>query len=143
MTQLAKLTFTTVKNLAKQKDPILERRKKLVAGIEEQLHVFAAMAEGQDYKVEKSKWITNETGERVQTKIHRRIAPWFFEQDGGWYVQCRYGARVLLPNGKDNAVFVKKFDSIADILKAFCQAANEGELDTAMAAVMVPKAKAN
>ena len=51
---------------------------------------------------------------RVLVKTHRRIRPWFFEQDGGWYVQCRYGARVIAADGTNNAVFVK---SLADVLR--------------------------
>ena len=53
------------------------------------------------------KWMTNDMGERVLVKTHRRIRPWFFEQDGGWYVQCRYGARVIAADGTNNAVLVK------------------------------------
>jgi len=51
--------------------------------------------------------MTNSEGNRVLVKTQRRMKPWFFEQDGGWYVQCRYGARVIAADGKNNAVFVR------------------------------------
>jgi hypothetical protein len=142
MTQLQKLTFKTVENTGKQKDPVQERRNKLIAAIDEQQLVHAARLKGEDYTVEKSKWLTDDTGERVQAKTQRRVNPWFFELDGGWYVQCRYGARVLLPNGKDNAVFVRKLEDVAGVLNALREAAQAGELDAAVARAMETKKKA-
>ena len=68
-------------------------------------------------------------GERVLVKTHRRIRPWFFEQDGGWYVQCRYGARVITADGTNNAVFVKSLADVLGVLDALLNAAAAGELD--------------
>ena len=65
-------------------------------------------------------------GERVLVKTHRRIRPWFFEQDGGWYVQCRYGARVIAADGTNNAVLVKTLADVAGVLDAFLNAAAAG-----------------
>ena len=78
--------------------------------------------------------MTNDMGERVLVKTHRRIRPWFFEQDGGWYVQCRYGARVIAIEG-NNAVFVKVLDDVISVLDAFINAAAAGELDAAITEV--------
>ena len=111
MTHLTKLTFKTVDRSVKR-DPIIARRDKLVAGLKEQKLVHAATLKKEDHLVERHKWMQNDTGERVLVKTHRRIRPWFFEQDGGWYVQCRYGARVITADGTNNAVFVK---SLADV----------------------------
>ena len=68
-------------------------------------------------------------------KTHRRIRPWFFEQDGGWYVQCRYGARVITADGTNNAVFVKLLTDVATVLDVFLNAATAGELDAAITKV--------
>ena len=62
-------------------------------------------------------------------------------QDGGWYVQCRYGARPLLIDGKNNAVFVQKQAEISGVLAALVAATAAGELDAAMAAVTLRKRK--
>jgi hypothetical protein len=105
MTHLAKLTFKTV-DRSSTRDPIIARRDKLVAGLKEKNLVHAAALMKEDHLVERNKWMQNELGERVLVKTHRRISPWFFEQDGGWYVQCRYGARVITADGTNNAVFV-------------------------------------
>ncbi len=115
MTHLAKLTFKTVDRSMKR-DPIIARRDKLVAGLKEQKLVHAAALKKEDHRVERDKWMTNDMGERVLVKTHRRIRPWFFEQDGGWYVQCRYGARVIAADGTNNAVFVKSLTDVATVL---------------------------
>ncbi len=132
MTALAKLNFKSVTR-STQRDPVLARRKKLVAGLKEQQLVHAAALKGEDHRVEKSRWMTNEQGERVSVKTHRRVRPWFFEQDGGWYVQCRYRARVIAADGTNNAVFVKTLKDVGAVLDVFLAASQAGELDSVLA----------
>jgi len=134
MTHLAKLTFKTVDRSTKR-DPIISRRDKLIAGLKEQKLVHAAALNKEDHRVERHKWMTNEQGERVAVKAMRTVRPWFFAQDGGWYVQCRYGARVIAADGTNNAVFVKSLDEVAGVLNAFLNAAAAGELDGAITRV--------
>jgi hypothetical protein len=140
MSHLAKLNLKTV-NRNTKKEPVIERRDKLTAAIDEQLKVLAAAQEGREHTVPVKRWQTNETGERTRVDGIKRIRAWFFEQDGGWYVQCKYGSRVLHINGKSNAVFVDKLEGVADVLKAFKNAAETGELDKAI--VLVTKARSS
>ena len=132
MTALAKLNFKSVKR-STARDPVIARRDKLVAALEEQQLVHAAALKGDHYQVEKTKWISNEQGERVAVKTHRRVRPWFFEQDSGWYVQCRYGARVIAADGTNNAVFVKSLKDVGDVIAVLLSATKSGELDAAVA----------
>jgi hypothetical protein len=132
MNASAKLNFKTVTK-SNTRDPVIARREKLVAGLQEQKLVYAAALEGKDHRVERHKWMNNEVGERVSVQTYRRVRPWFFEQDGGWYVQCRYGARVIAADGTNNAVFVKSLKEVEPVLDAFITAASAGELDTAIA----------
>ena len=134
MTHLAKLTFKTVDRSTKR-DPIIARRDKLIAGLKEQKLVHTAALNKQDHRVERHKWMTNEQGERVAVKAMRTVRPWFFAQDSGWYVQCRYGARVIAADGTNNAVFVKLLDEVDAVLDAFLNAAAAGELDGAITKV--------
>ena len=124
-------------------NPTTERRDKLITGLTEQKLVLAAALKGEVHQVERSKWMQNEQGERVAVKTHRRVRPWFFEQDGGWYVQCRYGGRVIAVDGTNNAVFVKTLKDVGAVLDAFISAAKAGELDTAIekAAERKPRVK--
>ena len=142
MTHLAKLTFKSVTK-AVAADPVVARRDKLVSGLEEQKSVLAAALEGRDHITERSKWMNNEMGERVLVRTQRRVRPWFFAQDGGYYVQCRYGARVISVNCRNNAVFVSSLKDVGAVLEAFLSAAKSGELDAvlATAAQREPRAK--
>jgi uncharacterized protein (DUF885 family) len=135
MTHLARLTFKSVAK-AVARDPIIARRDKLMAALEEQKSVLAAALEGQDRITERSKWMVNSDGHRVLVKTQRRVKPWFFEQDGGWYVQCRYGARVIAADGKNNAVFVKSLKEVDAVLDAFIAATAAGELDGVISAAL-------
>lgn len=132
MTHLAKLTFKSVSK-ATARDPVIARRDKVIAALQEQQSVFAAAVRGEQHIVERSKWMTNDQGERVLVRTQRRVRPWFFAQDGGWYVQCRYGARVIAADGVNNAVFVKTLKDVGPVLEAFVAAATAGELDTVLA----------
>jgi hypothetical protein len=133
MTHLAKLTFKSVAK-AVAHDPVVARRDKLVSALEEQQLVLAAALEGTDYLKQRSKWMNNEHGERVLVKTQRRVRAWFFAQDGGWYVQCRYGARVIAVDGKNNAVFVKSLKEVGPVIDVMIAAAKAGELDPVIAA---------
>jgi hypothetical protein len=140
MTYLSKLSFKNVERAGGQKDPRLARRDKVAAAVDEQKQVFAAALNGESYTIMRDKWMTNDQGARVLVKAERQIRPWFFEQDGGWYVQCRYGARVLLVDGTNNAVFVKSLKDVGPVLDAFKAAAKAGELDAVIAKVTARKA---
>ena len=141
MTHLSKFSFKQVERAGAQKDPRLDRRNKVTAAVDEQKQVVAAALNGETYTVTRDKWMTNDQGERVLVKAERRVRPWFFEQDGGWYVQCRYGARVLLVDGANNAVFVKSLKEVNAVLDAFRAAAQAGELDAAIIKATERKAK--
>lgn len=124
MSTLSKFTFKTLAKPA-QVDPIQKRRDKIMAAIEQQKLVLAAALKGESYTVPA----------KIEDKPAKAVRPWFVAQDGGYYVQCRYGARPLLLNATNNAVFVNKLDEVAAVLAAFAAAAKAGELDAAMAAV--------
>lgn len=135
MSVLAKLNLKTVQRHV-AKDPITQRRDKLVAAIEEQQRLVEAAMRGEQYKLRTNKKVRNEAGERVTVEAERTVRAWHFEQDRGYYVQCRYGARILMLNGKNNAVWVETLKDVAETLAAFKAAALAGELDKAVAMAM-------
>lgn len=131
MTALAKLNVKTVQRNA-YKSPAELRRSKLLAAIEEQVNVLEAALRGNDYTVRVGRWEKNEVGERVRMYNEKRVRAWHFEQDGGVYVQCKYGARPLPIAGKGNAVFVTELKDVALVLEAFRAACVAGEFDSAL-----------
>lgn len=121
MSYLSKLNFKTVTRIA-ERDPVAERRVKFAGAAEEQRRVVAAALKGATYtKTLKSK------GD--EQKRERAVRPWFFPKDAGWYLQARYGARVMLIDGKSNAIFAAKLADVDAGLTALIDAAKSGELD--------------
>lgn len=141
MSILSKLDLKSVTRANKQ-DPIQQRRRKLADGIAEQMNVAAAAADGHTYEVTRKTWVKNEQGEKVLIERTRAVHPWFFEQDGGWYVQCKYGNKALAL-GKGNAVFVQSLKDVAAALEALTSAVAAGELDDAIEAAATRKASKN
>ena len=135
MSYLAKLNLKTVQRVT-QKDPVIARREKLLAGIAEQKLVLDAMARGESYVTRVKRWKADGNGDKTLVEVPKRVRPWFFQQDNGWYVQCRYGSRILAISGRSNAVFVNKLDEVAAVLEVFGAAADSGELDKAVLLAM-------
>lgn len=131
MSSLAKLTIKTVSRRPKL-SPAEARRNKLLAGIEEQLKAADAAMQGQEYTVTRSRWAKNDAGEKVRVQRQKVVRAWFFAQDGGFYVQCRYGAKVLSLSKDGNAVFVNQIADVKPALETLYAAAAAGELDAAI-----------
>jgi hypothetical protein len=135
MSSLAKLTIKTVSRQSKL-SPVEARRNKLLAGINEQFDVVEAAMRGEQYAVTVPRWTKNDAGEKVRVQRQKVVRSWFFERDGGVYVQCKYGAKAL-PLAKDgNAVFVKQITEVKSVLEAVRNAVEAGELDAAIAALI-------
>jgi hypothetical protein len=75
------------------------------------------------------------------TKIERPLRVWFFQHDDNWFLQPRYGARVLLLDGKNNAIQAGKLADVDAILVALGKAADAGELDKVLDAASQRKTK--
>ena len=124
MSYLSKLNFKTVTRIV-DRDPVHERRTKFVGAAEEQRLVVAAALKGETY----SKILKSRGDEPVR---ERAVRPWFFQKDGGWYLQARYGARVLFIDGKSNAIFAAKLADVDAALAMLIAAAGAGELDAVL-----------
>lgn len=140
MSALVKLNLKTVKRVV-ETDPVTARRQKLAAGIDEQLAALAAALAGQVYEATVQRRVRAEDGTSKVQAVARKVRAWYFAQDGGYYVQCRYGTRLLMLHGKSNAVFVDKLEQVADVLRVFRDAALAGEFDRAIMLVMRSRSK--
>jgi len=131
MSSLAKLTIKTVSRQAKL-SPVEARRNKLLAGIEEQLKVVEASLRGEEYTSTLSRWAKNDAGEKVRMQRQKVVRSWFFAQDGGFYVQCKYGAKAIALSKDGNAVFVKQLSDVKPVLETLRSATTNGELDASL-----------
>ena len=135
MSSLAKLTIKTVSRQTKL-SPIEARRNKLLAGIDEQLQAADAAMRGEEYSVTLPRWAKNDAGEKVRVQRQKVVRSWFFAQDGGYYVQCKYGAKALALSKDGNAVFVKEIAEVKGVLETLRAAAQNGELDSTIESVL-------
>lgn len=133
MSTLSKLIVKNVERSAKV-DPLIARRQKLLASLDEQAKVSEAKLKGETYTVERKSWVKKEHGEKVLVDRLRKVRAWFFERDGGWYVQAKYGSRTL-SLGEGNAIFVKALKDVPNALTTLKAAAEAGELDQAISDV--------
>ena len=140
MASFKTLTFKSIERNRRESE-ITARRRKLRVKLEEQQKVLEHYVKGEHYVVTGPKWMRNNHGERVLVQKQRVIRPWFFERDGGYYLQVKYGTRILSVNGVHNAIFVEAISDLSGVLSELIAATEAGELDAAIAQALKPKPK--
>jgi len=140
MASLKTLTFKTIERNRRESE-ITARRQKLIIKLEEQQKVLENHMKGERYGVTRPKWMQNNHGERVLVQKQRVIRPWFFERDRGYYLQVKYGTRILSVDGVHNAIFVEAISDLKGVLSELIAATQAGELDGAIAQALKPKPK--
>ena len=140
MASLKTLTFKTIERNRRESE-ITARRQKLFVKLEEQQKVLEHYIKGEQYTVTRPKWMSNNHGERVLVQKQSIIRPWFFERDGGYYLQVKYGTRILAVDGVHNAIFVEAISDLKGLLSELIAATQAGELDDAIAQALKPKPK--
>ena len=140
MTSLKTLTFKTIERNRRESE-ITARRQKLIVKLEEQQKVLEHHVKGEHYVVTRPKWMQNDRGERALVQKQRVIRPWFFERDGGYYLQVKYGTRILSLDGVHNAIFMDAISDLSGVLSKLIADTEAGELDAAIAQALKPKPK--
>ena len=140
MAPLKTLTFKSIERNRRESE-ITARRQKLIVKLEEQQKVLERHMNGEQYAVTRPKWMSNNHGERVLVQKQLIIRPWFFERDGGYYLQVKYGTRILSVDGVHNAIFVEAISDLNGVLSELIAATESGELDAAIAKTLKPKPK--
>ena len=140
MTSLKTLTFKTIERNRRESE-ITARRHKLIVKLEEQQKVLEHRMMGEQYTVNRPKWMQNNHGERVLVQKQRVIRPWFFKRDGCYHLQVKYGTRILSADGVHNAIFVEAISDLNGVLTDLIRATEAGELDAAIAQALKPKPK--
>lgn len=110
-------------------NPVLLRRAKVVAKLDEQIELARAQAAGTSYTPTRVKRRKDGEGNVTTVEVPRRVRAWWWAVDGGKVcVAVRYGARLLeLAKGK-TAVEVAP-SAVTDTLAVLRSAVAAGELD--------------
>ena len=117
-----------------QLDPVIQRRSKLLSGLEEQAALVAGLISGKEYVPLKEQQVVDEaTGEVTVIRKPKQLRTWFWHgENGKLYLALRYGNRILeLVKGK-TAIEVKDYEQLQDTLEQLRVAVVAGELDTAI-----------
>lgn len=125
MTLLNALTLTTFVT-DKALSPVLHRRQKLVAKIEEQIR----HATDSNYQPTKQTWHKDSEGTEQRVTVPKRVRRWWtVRADGTVLLTVRYGSRALeLAKGK-NAIVVNSERELAKVLDNLKVAVEAGEFD--------------
>ena len=122
---------------ATQTTPELERRRKLIAKIDEQIGLATALLNGTTYQPTKFKNVVNaETSEKQYQQVPKKVRAWYWRNEAGKVnLVVRYGARVIeLAKGK-NSIELENEAAILPTLDLIKKAVEAGELDGAIKAV--------
>ena len=132
MTVIAKLKLVSSKR-ERTTSPIVVRRTKLHAKLNEQLELATANKEGRIYAPKRIKTVTNADGNRVSVESVKRVKEWFWTGAGNKInLSVRYGSKTLeLAKGK-NAIELGTSDELIATLAALKEAVLAGELDEAI-----------
>jgi hypothetical protein len=132
MSVIAKLKLVASKR-ERNLSPIIVRRNKLAAKIEEQLQLATAQKEGRLYAPKRIKNVTNSEGERVAVETTKRVNEWYWTTPANKINLCvRYGSKTLeLSKGK-NAIELGTGDELLATLVMLKDAVIAGELDDAI-----------
>ena len=132
MTVIAKLKLVSSKR-ERTTSPIVVRRTKLHAKLNEQLELATANKEGRVYAPKRIKTATNADGNRVSVESVKRVKEWFWTGAGNKInLSVRYGSKTLeLAKGK-NAIELGTSDELIATLAALKEAVLAGELDEAI-----------
>lgn len=132
MSFIAKLKLVSSKR-ERNLSPIVVRRNKLAAKIEEQLQLATAQKEGRLYAPKRIKNVTNAEGERVVVETTKRVKEWYWTTPANKInLSVRYGSKTLeLSKGK-NAIELSSGEELLSTLSMLKDAVIAGELDDAI-----------
>lgn len=133
MAVLANLKLTTEKRKVVY-DQKSHRRQKMLEAIGEQKLLAEALINDEVPNI--TRMVTEkdpETGEKRKVMKPKRVRQWFWHNiDGTWFIEVRYGNKVLdLGKGK-TAIEVADKDKLPEALDMLMEAVKAGELDAQM-----------
>ena len=128
--------ITTAKRTAIS--PVMQRRNKLLAKVQEQLELCEAQRNQQTYAPKRIKTVTNkETGERMTVETVKRVKEWFWiAENGKINLAVKYGSKTLQLNKKGaNAIELTNGTELIGTLHKLKDAVVAGEFDDAISEV--------
>jgi hypothetical protein len=116
------------------KDPVVQRRNKLVEKLQEQLMIAESKLTGRVYAPTKIRTVVDELGDRTTIEVPKKVREWFWMGEGGKVnMSIKYGAATLYLNGKNaTAIELPSMDELVSVIKSLKVAVLDGEFDKAI-----------
>jgi hypothetical protein len=138
MAVLKTLTFTTLPSTGG--NPILDRRTKIIARLEEQKLIL----KDPNYTCTIRNWVKKD-GERVMVEKQQRMPLWWRQHPNGSYALfVRSGLKPIEFEKGKTAIAVPSLDKLPSVIDTLITAVRNGELDAHLVSTkqMSPKSKA-
>jgi hypothetical protein len=125
MTVLTKLNLVAYERES-ARDPKIQRRKKLIAKIDEQIQ----LATDPNFQPTKTKWVKDEYGSDQKVTVPKRVKRWWNENlDGSVVLTIRYGSKPLeFAKGKAG-IALENDGAVVPALEQIKAGVANGELD--------------
>jgi len=111
-------------------DPILRKKEKLLAKLNQQLAMAKSYIAGETYTVYKEKWQKNaETGQQEKIQIPKKVSPWFYKRNNQYFFEVRYGNKPLELSKGNHAIEVGEQENLVQTIETVIEVVVAGELD--------------
>lgn len=112
-------------------NPVLKRREKLLAKLDQQLAMANALVNGEAYTAYREKWQKNpETQQQEKVQIPKRVSPWFYKRNNQYFFEIRYANQALEISPKKHAIEICELNNLVSTIKTVIDAVVAGELDS-------------
>jgi len=110
--------------------PLAKRRERLLTQLDVQKDMIQAELNGERFTAFKEKWQVNpETDKKELIRTPKKVLPWFYKNNGQYYLEVRYGNKPLEIKKGKQAIEVDDFKSLMPIIELVIKAVLAGELD--------------
>lgn len=136
MSALKNLKLSSTKRVKLPDNPVQRLRAKLAERLGEQLQLAKADIAGEPFVKMHQVYVRDtETGQRVARQEQKRLRRWYWHDINGiWYLELRYGNKVIEINKGKTAIEVGERDRLVEVLGAVIAAVDDGELDAILLA---------
>ncbi|MCH2055242.1 MAG: hypothetical protein MK214_01235 [Thalassotalea sp.] len=123
-------------------NPVLKRREKLLAKLDQQLAMADAHIAGETYTAYREKWQKNpETGLQEKVRIPKNVAKWFYKRNNQYFFEVRYANKALELSKNSHAIEVGDQGNLTSVIRTVIDATLAGELDPLLEKVSINLSK--
>lgn len=117
--------------------PLIKRRERLLNQLDVQKDMIQAQLDGERFIAYKEKWQVNpETNKKELIRTPKKVQPWFYKNNGKFYLEIRYGNKALEIQKEKQAIELGEFKNLMPTVELIIKAVIAGELDELLLAIV-------